>query len=201
MQLKYDNGVVSEVKGFNFTMPFHGLAKLQSKLVNGKLEDPNAIYVTGNNFETPIAYSNGEAQPKGNLTYYNRTGEKVTLSVNQQGIVEGPFELENENEGIIFLGEIKKNDEVEGKSVIKIRYWDIGNSDLYPKKIEVRGKFTVDMVNKKWGGENLTVTFPGTDLVLKGNFIPAYGFTVSVAPTGKHTLTGTWKGKPVNLTS
>jgi hypothetical protein len=190
------------VKGYVMRLPFAGRGRVTAKLVNGQFQDANAYLYTGDDHPTPIAFNRGAPVPNGPMTYYNRNGEKVSLNMNADGNMQGKVIVEAPDKSMVFTRFFDAEGQlIPDRSQLTIRHWDIGQADLYPKSIIVEGEIIADLVNKKWGGQNLKISFPGTNLTLQGSFIPAHGFSPSTAPTGEHTLTGSWKGKTYNQTT
>lgn len=202
MEVKYDQGMITEIKGGIIALPMLGVGRVASKMVNGKLHDPAAVIYTGDDHATPMAFVQGNPQPNGPLTYYNRNGERVTTIMQPDGQLQNKIIMRSPGGGIEWTRFLDAEGQIiPNRSRLTERYWDIGQGDLYPKSIVVEGDIVADLVNEKWGGENLTITFPGTNLTIKGSFIPAFGFTISTAPDGTHTLRGSWKGKSYNQTA
>ena len=202
LELKYEQGRIVEVKGTIVDLPLLGKGRVAGKLVNGQLNDPSAVIYTGKNNALPMAFVRDKPQPNGPMTYTNRNGEEITINMRPDGQLQGEAIMKSPRGGMVWTIPLDQDGQfVEDRSRLAVRYWDIGQRDLYPKSIVVEGTIKVDLVNEKWGGENLTITFPGTNLTLTGTFLPAFGFTPSTFPHGTHTLRGSWKGKTYNQTA
>jgi hypothetical protein len=187
----FEDGVVTAIKGAPITMPFDAIGYVDTKTVNGRFIDNEAIIRTGDNYETSVSMNDGDIIPNNNpMIYYDKNGSLITLYLNEtrKKILKVVRKSPN---GKMIVTEFFNEDgtQLTDRTQLEIKKDDLNLPNLKPQAILVEGNLKFDLVNNKWGGENLRISFPeNKNLSLTGSFIPAYFYRLSTAPTGKHVF-------------
>lgn len=191
LEFFYEDGIITAVKGAPINLPFGGLGFIDTKVVNGIYLDNAAIIRTGKDHETIVRMNDGDVKPiKNPMTYYNKNGSLVSLFIDETGDQVRKVVRQSPNGNMIateFFNE--DGNQLIDRTKLKIKKDDLNLPNLKPQAILVEGNLKFDLVNNKWGGENLHISFPeNKNLSLTGSFIPAYFYRLSTAPTGKHVF-------------
>lgn len=191
LEFFYEDGVITAVKGVPINLPFGGLGLLDTKVVNGIYLDNEAIIRTGKDYETQVRMNDGDVKPiKNPMTYYNKNGSLVSLYMDETGDQVRKV-VRQSPDGKMIATEFFSEDgnQLTDRTQLEIKKDDLSLPNLKPQPIIVEGNLKFDLVNNKWGGDNLRISFPeNKNLSLTGSFIPAYFYRISTAPTGKHVF-------------
>lgn len=188
----YEDGIITAVKGDPIILPFDGIGYLNANVVNGIYQDNEAVIRTGEDHETYVKMVDGEVIARDNtIKYYDKNGSFVTLHLDETGKNILKVVRRSPDEKMILTEYINPDGEMQAARKLEVKNFDLRHTELMPQSIIAVGDVKVDLVNGKWGGENLKITFPNKkELTLTGSFMPAHFFSISTAPTGEHILRG-----------